>query len=209
MMPAPVAKLRNKVLQGIARASELLNARSAREKMMILAFGLAAILAVNYWVWAAPVIGALSEGLPQRSRLKSQIAELREYETGRQDVEKRHQLLVAKLGGLETSLVGTDQVPELLENLSKVARASNVKITSLSPVEATARKSGKTYSAVPIQILATAGTHELGRFLDTLESGDILMKVTNLKITADNQGGRQHRIELGLEAYRAAESAHA
>lgn len=209
MIPPSLANLKNRAMHCVARTSEVLNARSPREKIMILLFGLAGVLVLNYWIWVAPVIGALSEGLPLRARLKSEIAELKEYESTKDKIARRHEELGEELSAADRALVGYDQVPALLENLSATARQTGVKITSLSPVEGGERRSGKTYSAVPIQILATAGAHELGRFVDALETGELLMKVTNVKITADSAGGKQHKIELGLEAFRTTESTRA
>lgn len=207
MMPA-VRQIKDQVLHWASKGSEALNARSPREKKLIVIFGLAFILALDYFVWAAPVIKSLSEGLPLRSRNAAQIAQLRDYESTRDLIQKKNDLLREKMNRLEVGLVGTDQVPAFLESLSQVARGSGVKITSLSPLPQN-QPTTKNYEVVPIQIYAVAGAHELGRFIDALESGQILIRVTQLKITGDPSGGKQHKIELSLAAYRRVETKNA
>ena len=72
----------------------------------------------------------------------------------------------------------------------------------MKPIEAPSSAGTKLYFSVPVQIHATASTHELGNFLSKLETGPSFFKVTDLKITATTTDPRRHSVELMVETYR-------
>lgn len=185
-----------------APINERFNAWSAREKTLAVFFGLIFLFGLDYWIWAAPAMRSVSRNYSEKSGLESEAAQLRDYKANGQKIARQYESIASEFAEKKQALVGSDQVPVLLEKLSEQARSTGIKILSLKPVGDASSPRGKYYSSVPIQLSAQAGTHELGRFLDEIESGKILMKVTNVEIAADPADERQHKIELGLEAYR-------
>lgn len=110
-----------------------------------------------------------------------------------------------KVEWYEKKLPVEQEIPNLLENLSDMAKGSNIKITSIMPSPAApendAQRRGKLYQEIPIRITARSGYHELGRFLSNLENSDRFMKVTNIGIKSNKASPKQHDIELTVCTY--------
>lgn len=92
----------------------------------------------------------------------------------------------------------------LLENLSTMARNSNVKITAITPETARApsAQKDKVYQTISIRINAKSGYHELGNFLARLEGSDKFMKVGDIDIRAAAGSPKKHDVELLIFTYK-------
>jgi Tfp pilus assembly protein PilO len=182
--------------------TNFLNTRAPREKLTFVAFGAVFLLFLDFFFWLSPVVKTLTRTVPMLSSLSTELAELKDDKKNenaiRQKWESVHQELTEKEKGFEVS----NQLPALLESLSKLAGESGVRITSLKPVEASPPMSQKLYFSVPVEIHATAGAHELGNFLSRLESEPSFFKVTNLKIMSTTTDFRRHSVEMMVETYR-------
>lgn len=110
-----------------------------------------------------------------------------------------------KVEWYEKKLPVEREIPNLLENLSDMAKGSNIKITSIMPapavLENNAQRQSKMYQEIPIRITARSGYHELGRFLSNLENSDRFMKVANIGIKSNKTSPKQHDIELTVCTY--------
>lgn len=103
----------------------------------------------------------------------------------------------------EQKLPAQQEIPSLLENLSKMARNANISIIGITPVvlKSQKEKKGLVYKEIPILITAKSGYHELGRFLSHLESGDRFMKVVDISIKANSTTPKKHDVELMVYTY--------
>jgi len=103
----------------------------------------------------------------------------------------------------EKKLPAQQEIPSLLENLSKMARNANISIIGITPVDLKPQKGKKNlvYKEIPILITARSGYHELGRFLSNLENGDRFMKVVDISIKANSATPKKHDVELMVYTY--------
>ena len=102
------------------------------------------------------------------------------------------------------------EIPDFLEDLAGTAEKSGLKILSVTPHalagNVPGRKKGKKkektyYRAMPIVVTAKSGYHELGEFVNRLETGERFIKVEDLSIDYDPATPRRHDIKLVLETY--------
>ncbi len=188
----------------IERFNAFLAAREPREKQLIALFMVAILLAVDYLVFIGPVMGSLARTTPELGRLKMEYKALREDEINREEIEKNWRISHERLQGIENGFVSGDEIPGMLEELSKLASDNGVRLLSLKPDEVTlpAGKKNRSYASVPIKITALAGTHELGRFLAQLETSPTTFKVTDIKITVNPLEPRRHGIDIDLQAFQ-------
>ena len=184
--------------------ANFINPRSAREKLLILGFGGLLLLSADYFLWFSPVLKSLTRTIPALSSVETELQNLRDDKKNEPEIRRRLERLETELRDKEKGMEAANQIPSLLENLSKLAGRSGVRITSLDPPEPSAGGPGKSYRSLPIQIKATAGTHELGRFLSSLETGETTFKVLDLKISQNAQNQKKHLIEMKVETYRRA-----
>ncbi|MFH1753390.1 MAG: type 4a pilus biogenesis protein PilO, partial [Candidatus Omnitrophota bacterium] len=96
------------------------------------------------------------------------------------------------------------EIPKLLEKLSEVASASSVRIIGIKPVVVAGfglEDEDSIYQTIPIEIIATSGYHELGEFLQKLETGYRFIMIKELDIDASKGNVRKHDIRLITETF--------
>ena len=197
-MKAPLPKLRFDFI------ANFLNTRSLRERLLALGFAAALVFFVDYFFWLKPAAQTLMRTMPTLSSFEAELDELKQDKKNEAVIREKGESAQKEFKEKENRIGASSQIASLLENLSKLASESGVKIMSLKPIEVLNPASGKLYFAVPIQISATAGTHELGGFLMRLETGATFFKITDLKIAANPANERKHSVEMMVETYRKA-----
>jgi Tfp pilus assembly protein PilO len=139
-----------------------------------------------------------------RDRVKSE-----EIMIANEDAIKRQYTNLSKQAGyLEKRLPDQNQVSSFLEDFSKVAESSGVKILRIKPLEtpvaAAASKqkvANNSYAEFPILIEARAGYHQLGVFVDKVENMDRFIKVTDIDISGIDKDPRYHDIKMRIITY--------
>lgn len=106
-----------------------------------------------------------------------------------------------------------EEIPQLLETLSKIAAESEVAILAVRPAATQLDKQDKKlaniFREVPIEIRAMGGYHQLGSFINKLETLDRFLKVTDISITQNINTPRNHSLRLLVATYILKESMHA
>lgn len=180
------------------------NERSAREKKMLLVMGLGLVLALDYLILILPIQTMFADTLPKLGPVKSELRTLKEDKKNKDLIESNWVSTKARLQEAEKSFISADEVSMLLENFSNLAGLSGVKIVSLKPIEMTGSQLAKSglYVPIPIKASALAGTHELGKFLNRLETNRTFFRITNLHILENPADSRRHLVEIEVEALR-------
>lgn len=204
MMPAIdkiKAKFKIPTLTFLDPAMNFLNSRNSREKIMIVALVGVMVVALDYLLIVKPMIGVFVQITPKIGSEQAALNQLKDDKRNSVNIDAEWTNLKTKLSESDQRFVAPNAMPLLLESLSKSASDSGIRITSLKPsVPSKAETPG--FSRVPIRVNATGGGHELGRFLAKLESGKTFFKITNLKISGNEQEPKRHLIEIEAEAYR-------
>ena len=112
-----------------------------------------------------------------------------------------------KIESYEKMLPVEQEIPKLLEDLSNMAKESNVKIVGITPLQAKEPQTGEEiYQEIPILINAKSGYHELGKFLSDLENAGRFMKVVDINIKENSATPKRHDVELLVLTYKLLES---
>lgn len=193
-----------------------------REQRVLVFVGGLAILTA--WVYAVYIIGPLRR---ETSELGRQIREAREQlrilevalssEAGLEEKSRRLRESVQALRG---SLTPEAELPSVIELLTELASQTQVKVQAIvpqrpaEPMEPTAPDAGQGssstslptvyYREIPIHIDALAGYHQLGTFLNLVETADKPMQLLSLRISANPKEPRWHRVKLLVQSYVAA-----
>jgi len=135
-----------------------------------------------------------------RAELKGAEADIAKIDQFKKEIEAYK----GKVDSYEKTLPAEQEIPSFLENLSNMAKSSNIKIVAITPVVA-AGGGGEAekgiYQEIPILINAKSGYHELGRFLNKLETSDRFMKVADIDIKGNRDNPNKHDIELLVLTY--------
>jgi Tfp pilus assembly protein PilO len=183
-------------------AAGFLNSRTLREKQMFIGFFVIFVLTLDYFLLIHPVGLIFMESAPKLGELNKELEELRADRRDKDAIQKKWEETRNDLTQKEQAFIAPNEIPALLEGLSKEAFASGVKITSLKPLDMPRGKAEKDYSSLPIQMSGLAGTHELGNFLARLETGKTFFRVRDMKISANPSNERKHLVELSVESLR-------
>ena len=108
-----------------------------------------------------------------------------------------------KIEEYERMLPAEQEIPKLLEDLSDMAKKSDVKIIGITPLPAKeeSKAPDAIYQEIPILISARSGYHELGKFLSDLENSDRFMKVVDIKVKENKTTPKRHDVELFVLTY--------
>ena len=200
--PKPPKKFKLPVLR-FDVAAAFLNSRNVREKYMLFAFAGVFLFTLDYFLWLAPVLKTYTKAAPQIFALREERKSLKEDLKNQALIQRKWEEAKKDIGDKDLMFISPDETPALLENLSKEAQKTGVRITSLEPSEKPeGNRSKKGHVPLPIRLEANAGTHELGAFLSNLETGKTFFRVTNLKIMENPSNDRRHVVELSMEAYK-------
>ena len=179
-----------------------LNDRNPREKKMLLIMALAVLICVDYWIVVTPILFVSQKTLPELSALQQELQTLRDDWKNRTLIDKNWNELKLKMQTFEQGLISQDEIPALLQNLSRQAKETGLKITSLKPTEHVLARDNDSGVSIPIEVHALAGAHECGFFLERLENDKTIFNIKELRITANPDDAKRHLVEMSIEVYQ-------
>lgn len=100
------------------------------------------------------------------------------------EMEKKQAELAARTPAPVVSAPPEEQLPDLLDKIAQFARTARVRVVTLRPKQelAQVRVGPSGYLEIPLELVATAGYHQVGRFLDQLEQSDSLVRLREMEI---------------------------
>lgn len=96
-----------------------------------------------------------------------------------------------------------EQLPDLLEEITKAARRAGVQVVGQKPQSDLDRMvpGASGYLEIPLLIVATGGYHPIGQFLDDLENSRNLLQVREIRIVGDPENPYRHQATLLFQSY--------
>ena len=196
-----------------------------REQKTLLIGGLLGLVVL--WVYGAFIVGPLTrEGSSLGRRVREANDRLRGLEAvaaNETALREQEELLTRKVSSLRDVLPSEKELPAVIELLSSLASQAQVKIQTISPQRSSGladlftTKDGKekkdkkpapplVFDEVHIQIDALAGYHQLGTFLNLIESQHKPMQLANLRISGEPRDPKRHHVKLLLKAFFAVDA---
>ena len=180
----------------------------SKKKILLVYFlAIVVIFVAYFFFFLRPSLTKLFDILPKVRVLNLDIKAVHDDSRFEDKLTKKLDMLREKMGGYENKLSREKEIPKLLENLSKTARSSRVKILGIVPFDVSKTKQkgavagGGVYQEVPITISAYSGYHDLGIFINKLENGERFMRITDIEIKANRNNPKRHDIEFVVYAY--------
>ena len=167
--------------------------------------GIAAAVAAVLWLQFFLIPQAAKTGrLSSELRiLRTQVQKTRRELKQLPEMEKNRALLAAQYSVPAAAAPPEEQLPDLLEQIAQAARSAHVRIIVLRPKQdlAQARAGASGYLEIPLELAATAGYHQVGRFLDELERSGTLVRLRELEIRPSGQDLWNHQVKMQLLAF--------
>jgi len=111
-----------------------------------------------------------------------------------------------ELDDLNKRIVAEEELPRVLESISKFADTSSVRVLKMKPVVAAPQKGAKkpeakqgAYARQKISLSVISSFHELGRFVALLENSPVFLDIQQLEIQADQMRYGKQMVTIVLE----------
>ncbi|MBI3314965.1 MAG: type 4a pilus biogenesis protein PilO [Candidatus Omnitrophica bacterium] len=168
-----------------------INRADIKVRYGIFAGILLAAFALDYFLLMGPQIRSL-KGLAEAAKTASADIQRVSHDLQRiQQIKDGLNSSRAELEAMSLKIRSPQEVPLILEEISRTANQFNVKIDQLKPMPESqetliSTPEGK-YYALPIVIKAVCGYHMFGHFLNTLESGHLFFILRDWHMEAGPQ----------------------
>lgn len=178
---------------------------SQKRKVLVIGIGGIILLAVDIFFVFIPLLNKTFNLKSQIISMKENTAYLNRQISMLDATKKKLEILKADQIKYGEFFPKEEEVPVLFGNLSGIAGKLGVDIISVKPVKSDlgqdAEKTAGLFHEVPIEISAKGGYHQMGQFINKLETLDNFMEVKDLEITADKATPRRHFFRLLVSTY--------
>ncbi|HOW35922.1 MAG TPA: type 4a pilus biogenesis protein PilO [Candidatus Omnitrophota bacterium] len=185
--------------------STRLAALSEKNRYAVLGGIMLAIFIFWYFLLMQPQLKNLMKLSPQITELSRNLAETKRN----MHLINEHRARLAQLRDqLKTSggkILPKEEIPAILEDISRIANESKVRINQIIPIKESqqlvlSKDDGKYYS-LPILVTARANYHNIGRFFNRIEGADIFMSITDFDIVANSDDPLLHSLKVTVKAF--------
>jgi len=186
------------------KISELISKANEKNPYYVICGFLVLLLLVDYFCVLQFQIGALNSLSPQIATLSNDI------HTANTNIQKSPQyrtdlkFLKEKLNKVNLKIRSKEEVPLILENISRIANKNGLKIEKIIPQTAEAdpilKNEDGQYFSVPIDIEAKSSYHDFARFINQLETEEIFLMIPEISILKNNDDMMHHSIVLLINA---------
>jgi len=179
---------------------------ATREQLRIAGIILMSVVAVLYFIFIfLPLFKKAADYSRKEKELRDRLKMVEELDADKQALGKEIEVIKQRLDFYEKKLPRKVNIPEILEELVSIGKASSVNFASIEPQKIEEIKVGeagvKKYLEIPIKLKLKAGYHEFGRFVNRIENFQRFMKVNSIKITPDVSNEKRNDISLVVSAF--------
>ena len=185
------------------KLSPLLDKIGGKGRYYIFGAFLLLIFALDYIFLMRPQFTALNKINPEIKIVSDQINKAKEDMTKLDSYRKDLQNMSSKFAEAKVSVRSRDEVSMILEHIAYIANETGVKIDQIMPdmleQELLTENNQVKYYDLPIYLETRCGYHNLGRFLNRLDTEDISLRVGGFTVAATNDM-QHHMVKLTLKA---------
>lgn len=178
---------------------------SVDEKVIYYILGgiLFSVFLLDYFVLMRPQIASLSKISPEIRILSEDIQKAKDDILRSKQYELQVEKLREDVAKSNAKLKFREEVPVILENISRMADGNGVEIDQIMPdvqdQQVLLENNERCYYSLPISIKARSSYHDFGRFLSQLESGEIFINVSSFGVVSSRRE-KKHLVEVILDA---------
>ncbi len=172
-------------------------------KTIIAGAGIIVVLFVWFQLFIIPQRSSLMDSCSRNKTIVKDMALLKEKIARFPQMERQLSQLAGQYDPRMVMTPPEKQLPEILEVVAQAAKAADVRLLGAKPrAEISDLSPGASgFLELPVQVDAFGGYHQLGLFLDALESSRMLVRVHELKIEAHREDIWHHQATFVLWTY--------
>ncbi len=168
-------------------------------------FGIFSVIGLILWInfFLLAQHRALAAVRPQVEAQRQQIADWRDRLSRQPHMEVEIQQLSKAYPAPASPLPPEEQLPQLLKTLTDLARRSQASIFSSKPTSDVNKLTPGVSGYLELQILVAVegGYHQMGAFLDAVESSDLLIRLRELIIFRNEENPLRHKAVFLFQVY--------
>ncbi|MDD5450057.1 MAG: type 4a pilus biogenesis protein PilO [Candidatus Omnitrophica bacterium] len=172
-----------------------------KNRLLIVAIIAIIVLIADIFFIFIPIIG-------KNFYLKSRIVTVRDNTTALKkqismlgETKKRLEALKAEQIKYKEVFPTEEEVPVLLGDFSSIAGKLGIDIIAVKPVKLTEKQDEGLFHEVPIEISAKGGYHQMGQFINKLETLNKFMEIKDVEVVADKTTPRRHYFRILVSTY--------
>jgi Tfp pilus assembly protein PilO len=159
--------------------------------------------AADFFVLMQSQVAKLATINPEISQLSGTLNAAKTEIARREQYRQNSQNLREEIVRLNLLIRTKEEVPLILENISRLASQNGVKVDQIMPMTTTSEpiminSDGKYYS-IPIAVEARSGYHEFGRFMNHMETEGVFFKMYEFKMAARGESAKQHFVHMIMD----------
>lgn len=186
---------------------ELLGKISAfKDNVKVLASAAGVIVLLDLFILVRVQFVPLARSWSKANQIKMDIRQGRQDSNSMDAFKTRLKDLKTEFSDLNKKTLTQEEIPQVLETVSKFADISSVRILKIRPMsevrsvqKSTQVSKEELLVREKISITAIAGFHQLGRFIALLENAPIFFDIRNLEIRSANQEHMKHSVTIFLD----------
>ncbi|MFA6356695.1 MAG: type 4a pilus biogenesis protein PilO [Candidatus Omnitrophota bacterium] len=178
--------------------------KEQKEKLVLVGIGVAIAFFALIQFSTVPLLKGIGKLNKDIVKEREDLKKADNLIKSKPQLEKRLELLSAKLGEYENAIPPHTEMPNILQEISGIASETKVKISKIEPLrsekQAEPSKADKAkqaakpgadkkpkslYTEIPIQVEAKGGYHALGEFINRIETADNVMSIGDIEIRAN------------------------
>lgn len=179
--------------------------KDARNKnALVIGAAAAVILLVDIFLILLPLTALNFKLKTQIISLKKETAALKKQAADINAIKNRLGAVKNEQKTYENLFPREEEVPALLGGISAVAGKIGVEMVAVRPVKlepAQKTDAGAIFQEVPVEIFAKGGYHQIGQFINRLESLDRFFEIKDIEIRVDKASPRKHFLKLVVTTY--------
>jgi type IV pilus assembly protein PilO len=161
---------------------------SPAKKVLILLLAVLVIVGAYAYLAYLPQREEIKRLSRRRDQLVKELNESRAVAKNLDKFKSEVAQLQAQLNQALAQLPNKREIPELLKNISKVGKASNLEFLRFRP---SPERPKEFYAEVPLQLVFLGTYHEAGLFFDRISKLPRIINVENFKMVPGGESGDQ------------------
>ncbi|MBI4982998.1 MAG: type 4a pilus biogenesis protein PilO [Candidatus Omnitrophica bacterium] len=162
------------------------------------------VLYLDFGVIMKAQLGGLKKIAPKIKKVKLDLSTLNKDLLRMQNIKNADPAAARKEAQKVMRLIPEGQISFLLQGISENANKNFVAITRIKPAKELPAKGvvvPQNLTAYLISVDLSGDYHNLGKFINVLENGEVFLTVQNLRIQPDRQDLLKQKINLVLKTY--------
>jgi Tfp pilus assembly protein PilO len=180
--------------------------KDARNKnALVIGAAAAVILLVDIFLILLPLTALNFKLKAQIISIKKDAADLKKQATDISAIKSRLETVKNEQKTYEKQFPSQEEVPALLGGISAVAGKIGVEMVAVRPVKLEPGQkiagADTIFQEVPVEIFAKGGYHQIGQFINRLESLDRFFEIKDIEIGTDKASPHKHFLKLLVSTY--------